>query len=763
MREIPVSDDTPREEANVRFTEREALFYHKTIRPGKIEIIASKPMATQRDLSLAYSPGVAVPVQAIYDNPADAYEYTAKGNLVAVISNGTAILGMGNLGALASKPVMEGKAVLFKRFADVDSIDIELDTEDPDKFIEAVALMEPSFGGINLEDIKAPECFLIEQALRDRMKIPVMHDDQHGTAIIAAAGLVNACFLTGREFKDVKVVVNGAGASALACTALIKSMGVRHENVTVCDTKGVIYVGREGVDQFKSAHAIVTEKRTLKEAMNGADIVLGLSAAGAITQDMVKDMAAQPIIFAMANPDPEITPPDAKAVRPDAIVATGRSDYPNQVNNVLGFPFIFRGALDVRATAINEEMKIAAAHAIAQLAREQVPEEVAAAYGQNYHFGPDYIIPAPFDPRLMEVVSSAVAKAAMDSGVAQKPIEDFDAYRTSLKARLNPTTTVLTQVYDRVRANPKRMIFAEAENEIVLRAAIQYRDFGYGEPVLVGRTEAVREKLTELGVEHPESFQIENSAVSIYVPAMVELLYERLKRRGFMERDVKRMVNQDRNVFASLLLKMGIGDAMVTGMTRTFAQTMREVRQVLDPQEGRLPFGIHAMIGKNYTVFLADTTVNERPSATDLAVIAKETAAVARRLGHEPRVAFLSYSTFGNPPGRYLENIRDAVAILDAEQPGFEYEGELAPDAALNPAVMKNYPFSRLSGPANVLVMPGLQSANISAKLLRELAGNATIGPMLIGMEKPVQIAPMTAIAPDVLTLAVLAAAGVVG
>ena len=763
MREIPVSDDTPREEANVRFTEREALFYHKTIRPGKIEIIASKPMATQRDLSLAYSPGVAVPVQAIYDNPADAYEYTAKGNLVAVISNGTAILGMGNLGALASKPVMEGKAVLFKRFADVDSIDIELDTEDPDKFIEAVALMEPSFGGINLEDIKAPECFVIEQALRDRMKIPVMHDDQHGTAIIAAAGLVNACFLTGREFKDVKVVVNGAGASALACTALIKSMGVRHENVTVCDTKGVIYVGREGVDQFKSAHAIVTEKRTLKEAMNGADIVLGLSAAGAITQDMVKDMAAQPIIFAMANPDPEITPPDAKAVRPDAIVATGRSDYPNQVNNVLGFPFIFRGALDVRATAINEEMKIAAAHAIAQLAREQVPEEVAAAYGQNYHFGPDYIIPAPFDPRLMEVVSSAVAKAAMDSGVAQKPIEDFDAYRTSLKARLNPTTTVLTQVYDRVRANPKRMIFAEAENEIVLRAAIQYRDFGYGEPVLVGRTEAVREKLTELGVEHPESFQIENSAVSIYVPAMVELLYERLKRRGFMERDVKRMVNQDRNVFASLLLKMGIGDAMVTGMTRTFAQTMREVRQVLDPQEGRLPFGIHAMIGKNYTVFLADTTVNERPSATDLAVIAKETAAVARRLGHEPRVAFLSYSTFGNPPGRYLENIRDAVAILDAEQPGFEYEGELAPDAALNPAVMKNYPFSRLSGPANVLVMPGLQSANISAKLLRELAGNATIGPMLIGMEKPVQIAPMTAIAPDILTLAVLAAAGVVG
>ena len=752
------------EESNVRFTEREALFYHKTIRPGKIEIIASKPMATQRDLSLAYSPGVAVPVQAIADNPADAYEYTAKGNLVAVISNGTAILGMGNLGALASKPVMEGKAVLFKRFADVDSIDIELDSEDPDALIEAIAMMEPSFGGINLEDIKAPECFIIEQALRERMKIPVMHDDQHGTAIIAAAGLLNACYLTGREFKDVKVVVNGAGASALACTALIKSMGVRHDNVTVCDRSGVIYRGREGgMDQWKSAHAIDTAARSLEEALVGADIFLGLSAAGALKPEYVEKMAPQPIIFAMANPDPEITPPDAKRVRPDCVVATGRSDYPNQVNNVLGFPFIFRGALDVRATAINEEMKIAAAHAIAQLARETVPEEVAAAYGKSQQFGLDYIIPAPFDPRLMEVVSSAVAKAAMDTGVAQKPIEDFDAYRTSLKARLNPTTSALTQVYERVKANPKRMIFAEAENEIVLRAAIQYRDFGYGEPVLVGRTEDVLAKLVELGVEKPESFQIENSAVSIYVPAMFELLYERLKRRGFMERDVRRMVNQDRNIFASLLLKLGIGDAMVTGITRTFAQTMREVRQVLDPQEGRLPFGIHLMIGKNRTTFLADTTVNERPSAHDLAVIAKETAAVARRLGHEPRVAFLSYSTFGNPPGRYLENIRDAVALLDAEDPGFEYEGELAPDAALNPTVMKNYPFSRLSAPANVLVMPGLQSANISAKLLRELGGNATIGPMLIGMEKPVQIAPMTAIAPDVLTLAVLAAAGIVG
>ena len=752
------------DESNVKFTEREALFFHSTGRPGKIEIIASKPMATQRDLSLAYSPGVAVPVLAIAKDPATAYDYTAKGNLVAVISNGTAILGLGNLGALASKPVMEGKAVLFKRFADVDSIDIELDTEDADKIIEAVALMEPSFGGINLEDIKSPECFVIEQALKERMKIPVMHDDQHGTAIISAAGLLNACFLTGRTFDEVKVVVNGAGAAAIACTALLKAMGVRHENVIMCDRKGVIYRGREGIDQFKSAHAIDTDRRTLEEALVGADIFLGLSAKGALKPEMIMKMADQPIIFAMANPDPEITPPDAKAARPDCIVATGRSDYPNQVNNVLGFPFIFRGALDVRATAINDEMKIAAAQAIARLAREQVPEEVAAAYGGlSMQFGRDYIIPAPFDPRLMEVVSSAVAKGAMDSGVAQKPIEDFDAYRHSLKSRLNPTTSVLTQVYGKAKLNPKRVVFAEAEDEVVLRAAIQFKEGGYGEPLLVGRDQAVRDKLKELGIEHPDSFEIHNSAISPHVPAMVDMLYERLQRRGFMQRDVKRMVNQDRNVFASLLVKLGHADAMITGITRPFAQSMREIRQVLDPAPGKVPFGIHLMIGKAYTVFLADTTINERPSSEELAEIAKGTAEVARKLGHEPRVAFLSYSTFGNPPGRWLENIRAAVALLDADPPGFEYEGEMAPDAALNPATMAKYPFMRLSAPANVLVMPGLQSANLSAKLLRELAGNATIGPMLVGMEKPVQIAAMNSNASDILTLAVLAAAEVMG
>ncbi|BDI59600.1 NADP-dependent malic enzyme [Qipengyuania nanhaisediminis] len=745
------------------FTSREALFYHETGRPGKIEIVATKPMTSQRDLSLAYSPGVAVPVEAIAEDPSLAARYTAKANLVAVISNGSAILGLGNLGALASKPVMEGKAVLFKRFADVDSIDIELATEDPQAFIEAVALMEPTFGGINLEDIKAPECFIIEAALRERMNIPVMHDDQHGTAIITAAGLLNACYLTDRKIEDVKVVVNGAGAAAIACTELVKAMGVRPDNVIMCDRSGPITPGREGIDQWKSAHAVETDATTLEEALKGADIFLGLSAAGALKPDWVRHMADKPIIFAMANPVPEIMPDDAKAVRPDAIIATGRSDFPNQVNNVLGFPFIFRGALDVQATTINEEMKVAAATAIAELARERVPEEVASAYGKNQKFGTDYIIPAPFDPRLIEVVSSAVAKAAMESGVAKAPIEDFEAYSVQLRSRLNPTTSVLTGVYNEAKANPKRMVFAEAEEEVVLRAAIQYRDFGYGTPVLVGRTKAVMDKLHQLSVSDPGGFEIQNSADSKHVPEMVDYLYKRLQRRGYTERDVRRMVNQERNVFAALLVALGHGDGLISGLTRTFAQTAKEINRVLDPKPDALPFGIHMMIGKNHTTFLADTTINERPSSEQLAHIACETAAVARRMGHEPRVAFLSYSTFGNPPGQWLDNIREAVAILDRDGADFEYEGEMAPDAALNPAVMKLYPFSRLSAPANVLVMPGLQSANLSAKMLRELGANTTVGPMLIGMEKPVQIAPMTAAAPDVLTLAVLSSAGIVG
>jgi len=750
------------EPTNVQFSEREALLFHSEGRPGKIEIVASKPMATQRDLALAYSPGVAVPVRAIADDPATAYDYTAKGNLVAVISNGTAILGLGNLGALASKPVMEGKAVLFKRFADVDSIDIELKTEDVDRFIDAVELMEPSFGGINLEDIKSPECFIIEQTLRERMNIPVFHDDQHGTAIICAAGLINACLLTKRKLSEVKVVVNGAGAAAIACTELMKAMGVAHDNVIMCDRTGVIYQGRDDVNQWQSAHAAATDRRTLTEALHGADVFLGLSAAGALKPEMVKDMAPSPIIFAMANPEPEIRPELAKAARPDAIVATGRSDYPNQVNNVIGFPFIFRGALDVRATGINDEMKIAAANAIAELARQRVPEEVALAYGTQHMFGPEYIIPAPFDPRLMELVPSAVAKAAMDSGVATRPILDMEAYRQQLRARLNPTTSVLTMAYEGARAHPKRVLFAEGEEEVVLRAAIAFKEGGYGIPVLVGRDD-VYDQLRALGVANPEEYEVHNSRTSEMVPQMVDFLYERLQRRGFLKRDVERMINQDRNTFGAVLLQLGVADAMITGITRTYAQAFRGIRRVIDPIEGKVPFGIHLLVGQSHTVFMADTTINERPSAEELADIAERTAAVARRMGHEPRVAFLSYSTFGNPEGQWIDNVRDGVAALDKRQVGFEYEGEMAPDVALNPRQMANFPFARLSGPANVLVMPGLQSANISAKLLRELGGDDVISPMLIAMEKPVQIAPMTSTANELVTLAVLAAGGMVG
>jgi malate dehydrogenase (oxaloacetate-decarboxylating)(NADP+) len=655
---------------------------------------------------------------------------------------------------------MEGKAVLFKRFADVDSIDLELATEDVDRFIDAVELMEPSFGGINLEDIKAPECFVIEQTLRERMNIPVFHDDQHGTAIISAAGLINACYLTGRELKDIKIVVNGAGAASISCTELAKALGVKPDNVILCDSKGVIYQGRtEGMNQWKSAHAAKTDARTLADAIRGADVFYGLSVAGALTPDMVKTMARRPIIFAMANPDPEILPEDALAAAPDAIIATGRSDYPNQVNNVLGFPFIFRGALDVRATTINEEMKVAAAHALAALARQQVHEEVAAAYGVAHKFGPDYIIPAPFDPRLIETVPIAVAQAAMDSGVARKPIEDMVAYRESLRARLNPTNAVLTSAYEQARARPKRVLFAEAEEEVVLRAAIAFRDGGYGIPVLVG-VDDTRDMLAKLGAD-PAGFELHNARNSSLVPRMVETLYDRLKRKGFLRRDVERMVNRDRNIFGALMVAMGEADMMVTGVTRPFRQSLVEVMRAVDPAPGHTPFGIHLLVGRNHSVFLADTTVNERPTAEQLADIAEQTAAVAKRMGQEPRVAFLSYSTFGNPPGKWLDNIRAAVAELDKRGVEFEYEGEMAPDVALNPALKKHYPFSRLSGPANVLVMPGLQSANISAKLLRELGGERMIGPMLINMEHSVQIAAMTSSAGDLMTLAVLAAAGI--
>ena len=746
-------------ESNVKFSEAEAIDFHARGRPGKIEIIASKPMATQRDLSLAYSPGVAVPVQAIADDPGRAYELTAKGNLVAVISNGTAILGMGNLGALAAKPVMEGKAVLFKRFADVDSIDIEVDTDDAEKFIACVELLAPSFGGINLVDIAAPDCFVIEQALKERMNIPVFHDDQHGTAIITAAGLINACFLTGRTFDKLKVVVNGAGAAAIACTELIKAMGVRGDNVIMCDRKGVIYKGRADVDQWKSAHAADTDARTLTDALQGADVFLGLSAAGALKPEMVAGMAKEPIIFAMANPDPEITPPEARAARPDAIIATGRSDYPNQVNNVLGFPFIFRGALDVRATAINDEMKIAAANALAELAREAVPEEVAAAYGgQTHTFGRDYIIPAPFDPRLMEVVASAVADAAMRTGSAQKPIEDMTAYRQQLRARLNPTVAVMSLAYEAARSNPKRVLFAEGEEPNVLRAAIAFKEAGYGTPVLVGREE-VHDLLKSLGVDKPQEYEVLNSRNSPLVGRAVDFIYEKHQRHGLLRREVERMVNQDRNTFAAAMLALGEGDAMITGTTRPFSQSLRQVRVVIDNEPGATPFGINVIVGRHHTVLIADTAVTERPDAEQLAAIALRSSGFARRMGLEPRVAFISYTTFGNPPGVHIEELRGAVKLLDGIHCDFEYEGEMGPDVALNFGMQQRfYPFSRLTGPANILVMPGLQSANLSAKLLRELGGESVLGPYILGLELPVQIAPMTASASDLVTLAVLAA-----
>jgi len=746
-------------ESNIKYTEAEALEFHSQGRPGKIEIVASKPMATQRDLSLAYSPGVAVPVRAIAENPACAYDYTAKGNLVAVISNGTAILGLGNLGALAAKPVMEGKAVLFKRFADVDAIDLELATEDSQRFIEAVELLEPSFGGINLEDIAAPDCFVIEQTLRERMKIPVFHDDQHGTAIITAAGLINACLLTNRKFADAKVVVNGAGAAAIACTELVKAMGVRGDNVVMCDRKGVIYKGRTDLDQWKSAHAVDTDARTLAEALVGADVFLGLSASNVLTKDMVKKMADQPIIFAMANPDPEIWPPDAMEARPDAIIATGRSDFPNQVNNVLGFPFIFRGALDVRATAINEEMKIAAAEALAQLAREPVPEEVAAAYGgRNQSFGRDYIIPAPFDPRLMEVVASAVAEAAMKSGVAQKAIADFDAYRQELRARLNPTVSVLSLAYEAAKAEPKRVLFAEGEEPNVLRAAIAFREAGYGTPVLVGREE-VYDLLKELGVDDPRSYEVLNSRNSPLVGRAVDYIYNKHQRQGLLRREVERMVNQDRNYFAAAMLALGEADAMITGTTRPFSQSLRQVRQVIDDEKDAVPFGINLVVSGIRTVLIADTAVTERPDSRQLAAIAMRSAGFARRMGLEPRIAFISYTTFGNPPGTHIEELRGAVKLLDEIHTDFEYEGEMGPDVALNFEMQQRYyPFSRLSGPANVLVMPGLQSASLSSKLLKKLGGESVLGPFIVGLELPVQIAPMTASASDLVTLAVLAA-----
>ena len=740
-------------------TEEDALQFHVMGRPGKIEIIASKPLTTQRDLSLAYSPGVAYPCLHIARDPNTAYDYTAKGNLVAVISNGTAVLGLGDLGALASKPVMEGKAVLFKRFADIDSIDLEVDTKDVTEFVNSVRYLGPSFGGINLEDIKAPECFIIEQQLRELMDIPVFHDDQHGTAIIAAAGLINAMHLTGRDFKNTKIVVNGAGAASIACVELVKAMGLPHDNAILCDTKGVIYQGRtEGMNQWKSAHAVKTDARTLEEAMKGADVFLGLSVKGAVTPAMVKSMAAKPIIFAMANPDPEVTPEEVQAVRSDAIVATGRSDYVNQVNNVLGFPYIFRGALDVRASTINDAMKIAAAHAIADLARADVPEEVDAAYsGRRLRFGPDYIIPVPFDPRLITHVPPAVAKAAMDSGVARKPIIDMDAYVASLAGRLDPAAGSLQLIFERVRHNPKRVVFAEGEEEKVIRAAIAFRSSGYGTPVLVGRPERIAEVIKAQSLHDAEGLEVVTAANTPHRQHYHDMLYERLQRKGILSRDVQRMVNQDRNVFAACMVAAGHADAMVTGVTRSFNVCLDDAMRVIDPRPGQTLMGLSILIAGGRTVLVADTNVHELPSAEQLADFAVQTAAIARQLGHEPRVALLSFSNFGNPPREKAVRIREAVLVLDQRRVDFEYDGEMQANVALNYGLMKElYPFCRLSGPANILIMPALHSANIAAKLMQELGGTA-FGPVLVGLSKPVQIVQTGATVNELVTAAAFA------
>ena len=742
------------------FTDEDALNFHAQGKPGKLEIAPTKALTTQRDLSLAYSPGVAIPVQHIHGDPALAYDYTSKGNFVAVISNGTAILGLGNLGAIAAKPVMEGKGALFKRFADIDGIDLEVDTADVDAFVNCVRYLGPAFGGINLEDIKAPDCFLIEEQLQELMDIPVFHDDQHGTAIIAAAGLINACDLTGRDLADVTIVCNGAGAAGIASLELLQGLGVRQENIILCDTRGVIYQGRsDGMNQWKSRFASRTGARTLAEALEGADCFFGLSAAGALTPDMVRSMADKPVIFAMANPDPEIMPEVVADTRDDAIVATGRSDYPNQVNNVLGFPYIFRGALDVRASTINMEMKVAAAQALADLAREDVPDVVAAAFhGERPRYGPDYIIPAPFDPRLITHVPPAVARAAMESGVARRPIEDMSAYVADLSGRLNPVSGWLQNIFQKVRENPKHVVFAEGEQPQVVRAANSFLNLGLGTPILIGREPGIREAFDTAGIALTDKFILMDASKSERRDAYADYIYTRLQRTGYLLRDCQRMVNTDRNIFASTMVALGDADAMVCGVTRNWSIAYEDVRRVLDPKPGRRAIGVSIVLCKGRAVLVADTSCHDMPTTEELADIAEETARVAARLGYVPRVAMLAYSTFGHPKGERSDRVREAVQLLDERGVSFEYEGEMAADVALNKDAMELYPFSRLSDVANVLIMPAYHSSSISTKMLQELGGATVIGPILVGLERPVQIASLGATDADVLNMAAVAA-----
>jgi len=750
----------PRPPKRTYITDQQALDFHSKPFPGKLSLQPTKPMATQRDLSLAYSPGVAVPVEAIAADKDTVYDYTSKGNMVAVISNGTAILGLGNLGAMASKPVMEGKSVLFKRFADIDSFDIEVEEEDAQKFIECVRRFGNTFGGINLEDIGSPECFIIEQELRDKLDIPVFHDDQHGTAIIATAGLINACHLTGRKFEDLKLVLSGAGAAGLSVLNLVKAMGVKDENTIVVDSRGVIYQGRkEYMDQWKAPHAVETDKRTLAEAMEGADVFFGLSVAGIVTKEMVASMAPKPIIFAMANPDPEVLPEDIKDVRDDAIIATGRSDYPNQVNNVLGFPYIFRGALDVRARNVNEEMKLACARALADLARQDVPEEVAAAYhGKRPSYGPEYIIPAPFDPRLISEIPPYVAQAAMDTGVARKPIEDMDAYRKSLARRQDPTAAILQGITATVQQDPKTIIFAEGEEPAVIRAAQAFQQRGLGKAILIGREKPIYDNMKLLGIEKPDSLTVLNARLFDRNAEFTDYLYSRLQRKGFLRRDAQRLVNNDRNVFSALMLHHDLADGMVTGVTRSYDIALNDVQLVLNHVEHERTMGVSVVVNKNRTLFIADTNITELPEAEDLADIAETTAHFARQFGFDPRVAFLSYSTFGNPIGERMQKVRKAVEILDGRDVDFEYEGDIAADVALDPLHVLTYPFSRLTDAANVLVMPAIHSASISTKLLDSLGGATVLGPFLTGLEKPVQICSLGATASEIAQMATLAA-----
>jgi len=760
-----MADNKPSGQERPVFTDREALLFHSRGRPGKLEIVATKPMATQRDLSLAYSPGVAAPVLAIARDPSTAYDYTTRGNMVAVITNGTAILGLGDLGALAAKPVMEGKAALFKRFADIDSIDLEVDTRDIEEFIAAVRHLGPSFGGVNLEDIKAPECFIIEERLREAMDIPVFHDDQHGTAIISSAGLLNALALTGRDIKEARLVCNGAGAAGVACLDLAKALGFNPAHVTLCDTKGVIYRGRtEGMNQWKSAHAVETKARTLAEALEGADVFYGLSVKGALTPAMLRSMAKDPIIFAMANPDPEISPEEAHEARPDAIVATGRSDYPNQINNVLGFPYIFRGALDVRAKTINMEMKIAATKALAQLAREDVPDEVASAYrGARPRFGRDYLIPAPFDPRLISVIPPAVAKAAMDTGVARRPIVDMKAYRAELSARRDPVAALMQTIFDRVRSEPKRVVFAEGEEEQVIRAALSFVNEGLGRAILVGREARVMETAAAAGLELGDKLEIHNAKLSSRNADYAQMLYARLQRRGYLFRDCQRLVNNDRNHFAAAMVAKGDADAMVTGVTRNFSSALEDVRRVVDPKTGRRLIGASLVLANGRVVVVADTAITEMPEAADLADIAIEAARLAKRIGIDPRIAMLAFSTFGYPPGERTARVHEAVKILDRRKVDFAYDGEMGADIALNRQLMAAYPFCRLKDTANVLVMPAFHSAAISTKMLQELGGATVLGPLIVGLDESIQIVQLGATASEIVNMAALAAFGVGG